>query len=139
MGHKLIALPNHAGLIIAGVIILIVLVFRVTPMFFGGDKARKELPLGARRDYGIWGGTVCSRCHRPFSFGVMPLKIGFGTKLVRCDFCGKWMIASRMSPEELRAAEDAELADAHPAQTVHTKSEAEQLSDLVDESRYTDR
>jgi hypothetical protein len=139
MGLHLFRLPNHAGLIIAGVIVLIYLAFKVAPMLFSGSKARKELPLGSRRDYGLWGGTICPKCHRPFSLGVMPIKIGFGTKLVRCEFCGKWSLAHRLSLEELRAAEDAELADARPEQVPQAKSEAARLSDLVDDSRFTDR
>jgi hypothetical protein len=69
----------------------------------------------------------------------MALNAGIGSKFTRCIFCGKWSVVRRLSLNELRAAEAAELADAQPEQPLHEKSEAEKLKDLMDESRFTDK
>lgn len=69
----------------------------------------------------------------------MPLKLGFGTKIIRCEYCGKWSIVRRASLEELRAAEAAELADTQPTGFEHEKSDDEKLKDMVDNSRFMDK
>ena len=136
---KLFTLPDHTGLIIAGVILLFVLVFRLAPLFFSRKKVSKDLPPGTPRDYGIRGGAICPKCHRPFSLGWMPINFGIGTKLARCEYCGKWSIVRRRSLEELRAAEAAELVESQPEKPIPTRSEEQKLKEEVDQSRFTDQ
>jgi hypothetical protein len=97
-----------------------------------------HLPLGALRTYGIAGGAICPNCQRPSPLSLMALKVGFGTKFVRCAFCGKWSLMRRAGLDELRAAEAAELTGSQASQSNPHKSEAERLKDLADESRFTD-
>ena len=96
-----------------------------------------QLPLGASRDYGIMGGGVCPRCHRPYPLHWWTLNIGFGTKFDRCIFCGKWAIIRRSNKFELASAEISELQMAKPVTPVATQSEEERLREMVDNSRYT--
>ncbi len=136
MGHRLIVLPPTERHILLAVIVLIVLIFRVGPVFFSGTRRKMDRVPGALRDYGIIGGAVCPKCGHPFSLTLLSLKFGFGTRLARCEACGKWSIVRRASPDELFAAE---LAKAQPSQPIREKSEEEKLKDLVDQSRFTDR
>ena len=138
MGPKLINLTTDQRLLVIGGIILLVLLFRAGQIFLSRKKTI-NLPLGAARDYGIAGGAICPKCHRPFSLSLVDIKIGFGSKLTRCPYCGKWSVLHRLSIEELRAAEAAELADAQPSQPVHEKSEADKLKEMAEESRFTDK
>ena len=102
-------------------------------------KKQAAVQPGTERDYGMMGGAICPKCHRPIRLGLMPLKLGFGTKVIRCEFCGKWSIVRRASLSELRAAEAAELADARSGSLTPVKSEEERLKEQIDESRFTDR
>ncbi len=139
MHPKLIALPGNMRFIVLGVVLLIWLLVRVGQFFITSRKSGASLPLGAQRDYGLAGGAVCPRCHRPIRLGLMSIKLGIGTKLVRCEFCGKWSVVRRLSMEELHAAEAAELAEAQPAEPIQEKSAEEKMKDLLEQSRYTDR
>jgi hypothetical protein len=132
---KLFQLPGNEGLILLGIIILVYLVFRGSQLLSSRGKTRLNAPLGEVRNYGIGGGAVCPKCQRPFSLSMLSLKIGF-VKLVPCPYCGKWSLVRGASQEELRAAEQAELAGAQPAQP---QDENTKLKDLVDESRFTDK
>jgi hypothetical protein len=139
MGPKLFTLPNHMGLILAGVIILIFVAVRVIPMFVSPPKLKKDVPLGAERNYGIGGGAICPKCHRPMVLSLWALKVGLGTKLVRCEFCGKWSLVRRLSLGELRAAEAAELSAAKPTLVPSAEREADQAKSRLDATRFTDR
>ena len=130
---------NNNKFIVVGVIVLLYLVFRGSQFLLTRNKPKSIVPLGSPRDYGIAGGAVCPKCHRPFHLNFLDLKLGFGTKFAPCEFCGKWSMVQRLSLDELRAAEAAELAEAQPAVPVYEKSETEKLKDLVDESRFTDK
>jgi hypothetical protein len=121
---------------IVGVLLLIVLGGQV--LFFR-NKPRADLPLGAPRKYGISGGAVCPKCHRPFPLPFMTINTGLGSHFARCIFCGKWSVVRHQSLDKLRAAEAAELAEAQPEQPLPEKSETEKLKNLIDESRYTDQ
>ncbi len=136
MGHRLIVLPPTERHIFLAVIVLIVLIFRVGPVFLSGTRRKMNRVPGAPRDYGIIGGAVCPKCGHPFSLALFSLKLGLDARLARCESCGKWSVVRRSSPDELRAAE---LAEAQPSQPIREKSEEEKLKDLVDQSRFTDR
>jgi hypothetical protein len=139
MGLQLFRLPNHGGLIVAAVIVLVVFAVRLAPLLFSRNKPNAHLPLGAPRDYGLAGGAVCPRCHRPSPLGLLTLNLGFGTKLTRCAFCGKWSVVRRLGLAELRAAEAAEVAEAQPSQPIAQKSEADKTKDAMDDSRFIDQ
>jgi hypothetical protein len=127
---KSIVVPLIGGV---AVIVLIILGGQV---LFLRNKPRADLPLGAPRQYGIAGGAVCPRCHRPFPLSFMALNLGLG-KFARCVFCGKWSLVRPLRMDQLRAAEAAELAEAQPGQPMAEKSESEKMKDLLDDSRYS--
>ncbi len=139
MDTILITLPNHEGLIIGGAIILLFLIFRVAPLVFSKGTSRSSLPLGTPRDYGVGGGTICPRCHRPFRLQLFGVKVGLGYIVVRCEFCGKVSISRRYSLEELRAAEVAELRDGQSVLGVSGNDEDQKMRDLIDDSRFVDK
>ena len=139
MGQKLFSLPNHGGLILAGIVVLVIFALRIIPLFFSRSKVRTNVPLGVSRNYGIAGGTICPKCHRPFPLSLWGINVGLGTKLARCEFCGKWSLVRRRSQAELQAAEAAELAEAQPASPVSGQSETEKTKDRLDETRFTDK
>ncbi len=88
---------------------------------------------GALRDYGISGGTVCSRCKRPYSLSFLSPRLVVG-RLARCPYCGKWTIARPASQEVLRAAEQAEVQN---QPTVRTVSREEMLKQQIEDSRLS--
>ena len=122
-----------------GIVVVIVVIILGGQVLFFRNKPKVDLPLGAERKYGISGGAVCPKCHRPFPLSFLALNTGFNSQFARCTFCGKWSLVKRLSPDKLRAAEAAELAEAQPEQPLPEKTETEKLKNLIDESRYTDR
>jgi hypothetical protein len=100
-----------------------------------GRKA--TLPLGAPRKYGVMGGAACPKCGRPFAIHLWSLNAGL-QKFDRCDYCGKWSLVRRMSPEKLAEAEAAELKMAQPETPIAEKSAEEKLAQQLDESRFFD-
>ena len=95
-------------------------------------------PLGAQRQYGLMGGTICPKCGRPFSRHIWGLNAGLG-KFDRCDHCGKWSLVRALPLEQLRAAEAAELKNTgEGAGTVPALSPEERLRKQLDDSRYSD-
>lgn len=129
----------QAGLAIAGPVLGITLaaVLLSTLSIFLTSGKLKDLPPGAPRTYGLMGGAICPKCHRPFGVHFLSMNIVVG-KLDRCPFCGKWSIIRRSSLEALRAAEAAELEDARNSGLASTQSEDEKLRQQLDESRYQD-
>jgi flagellar basal body-associated protein FliL len=129
---------SSTGLKIILPILLVVAAAALLSAFFpwllrGGKN--EELPLGAQRKYGVSGGTICPRCKRPYAMHTFSLNLGFG-KLDRCPYCGKWAMVRRKSPDELRAAEAAELLQAQNAGEVPEETEEEKLRKEIDKSRY---
>lgn len=98
---------------------------------------RNPVPLGARRNYGLFGGTICPKCGRPFALHVWGLNLLVG-KLDRCDHCGRWSVVRALPLEQLRAAEAAERRAAQPAREQPAESAEEQLRRQLDDSRFTD-
>lgn len=85
----------------------LVLAVQLLPGLIGRRKTR---PLGAPRRYGLKGG---------------------------CEHCGRWSFVRRAAPEQLAAAERAELRLALPETPVAEESAADRLQRQLDESRYT--
>jgi Big-like domain-containing protein len=97
---------------------------------------RSNLPLGAPRNYGLLGGGICPNCQRPFALHWWGLNASLIGKFDRCDHCGKWGFVRRASPEQLRAAEVAELQQAQPDAPLPEPSPAEKLKRQLDDSRF---
>lgn len=100
---------------------------------------RSHLPLGAARNYGLLGGGICPKCQRPFALHWWGLNASLVGKFDRCDHCGKWGIVRRASPEQLRAAEAAELQQAQPDTPLPEMTPAEKLKRQLDDSRFDQR
>ena len=97
-------------------------------------RGKKEnLPLGEARNYGLRGGGICPKCHRPFALHFWGVKLGF-SKLDRCPYCGKWSIVRAQSSLKLHNAEKAELEWSKA--DVRETTEEEKLRKDIDNSRY---
>ena len=118
-----------------GAVILVSVIAGAIPTRLG-RKAR-PVPLGAQRNYGVMGGSICPRCLRPFPRSLMGFNMLVG-RLERCPHCGKWSIVHRASPEALRAAGQAELEQADEEVAAPSLSEEERLRKELDDSRYQD-
>jgi hypothetical protein len=94
-------------------------------------------PPGTQRKYGIGGGAICPKCNRPFPLRLWWINLGT-KKFDRCPYCGKWSFVHPSSLPDLRSAEAAELANAHPETTIVGESEAEKLKKDLDDSRFQD-
>ncbi len=113
-------------------IVLVALAFAVIVPLLSARSVRRLQP-GAARQYGLAGGTVCSRCARPYALSFLSLHL-LGRKLARCPYCGKWALARAASQDALRAAEQAEV-QAGPA--VRAESAQETLRREIDDSRMS--
>lgn len=122
--------------VIMGVLAAIVLLgFLFT--FLTTGKTTKTLAPGSARSYGIQGGGICPKCGRPFAFHWWGLNM-VGSKYDRCDYCGKWGTHKRLPLEDLRAAEQAELASAKGEAQVPGQTAGGKLRDMLEDSKYTD-
>ena len=117
------------------VVILIAVGLAVlVPMVFSRGK-KEQLPAGAPRNYGAYGGTICPKCSRPFSRHIYGLNLGLH-KYDRCPYCGKWSLVRRQSREELEAAEAAEIAAAREGVFSPERSEEDELRQEIEDSRF---
>jgi hypothetical protein len=121
---------------IVGLVVLMIIISYALPLILNKGKI-SSLPLGAERNYGIGGGAICPKCHRPFPLRMWFVNMGPG-KLDRCPYCGKWSYVRRSSLTELRAAEQAELEQARPETPIVGESEADKTKKELDDSRYQD-
>jgi hypothetical protein len=118
-----------------GIIVLSVLISIAIPTLTG--KGRKEqVPLGAPRSYGMFGGTICTKCDRPFSMHLWGINLAVG-KLDRCPHCGKWSLVRRVLPAMLRQAEEAEK-DRGDQPVGEPEASRERLLKDLEDSRYQD-
>ena len=131
MAGIIIPLLGGIVLVVIGVVAFQSIVFRKKPL--------STLPLGASRNYGMRGGTICPQCHRPYAIHWWALNIGFRNRFDRCDFCGKWSVVHPLGRAELSAAESAELEQAQDSPHNSAKTEQDRLKEMVDQSRYTDQ
>jgi DNA-directed RNA polymerase subunit RPC12/RpoP len=125
-------LPLGGGLLLATLIGLGL-------QFLTARNTRRPEP-GEQREYGFSGGTICSRCGRPFALQFFAPNMLAG-KLTRCPFCGKVGIMRRRSAQDLAAAEAAELAGARAGETRlpgagEAMTEEEKMRRMLDDSRY---
>jgi hypothetical protein len=117
-----------------GVVLLLAL---GVPFVLALTGKKTTVPLGAARQYGVMGGTLCPKCGRPFAIHWWGLNAGF-QKFDRCDHCGKWSLVNRLGLEKLREAEAAELKMAQPETPIPELSPEEKLRQQLDASRFTD-
>lgn len=120
-----------------GVIILIAMGLSVGIPLITGRGKKEELPPGAPRNYGYYGGAICPKCDRPFSRHIYGLNLGTH-KFDRCPNCGKWSLVRRASKEDLDAAEAAEIEASQAGMFTPEVSEEDQLRQQLDDSRYED-
>jgi DNA-directed RNA polymerase subunit RPC12/RpoP len=121
-----------------GVIFLVLVVVFAFQFLIPGRRPNKTLPLGAARNYGLLGGAICPQCKRPFAIHWYALKIGFGVKFDRCDYCGHRGLFKVVGRQELARAEAAELESAQPSGDMPVQDEAEKLKKILDDSRFSD-
>ncbi len=102
------------------------------------SRGKKRSPGMAGRSvsYGLVGGTVCSRCRKPFALQWWAPNMVLG-KLQRCPHCGKWAIVRRASADELEGAQ-ALLEDDEESRSPHLepRTAQEQLAADLERSRY---
>ena len=111
----------------------IMLLATVGPLALERLGMRPRRPVGAPRNYGPLGGTVCPKCGRPFGLHWWAPNL-IVNKFDRCPNCGKWSVVGRASREALAAAEAAEIASATPK--VPELSPEEKLRRQIEDSRY---
>jgi hypothetical protein len=126
-----------AGNIILPIVVVVlgaILLMVIVPFVFSRGK-KEQLPPGAPRNYGYYGGAICPKCSRPFSRHIYGLNLGLH-KFDRCPYCGKWSLVRRASPEELAAAESAELSSSQEGIFQPEISEGEALLKDLEDSRF---
>jgi len=119
-----------------GFIVLALLISLLFPMIISRGMTT-SLPPGAARNYSPFGGTICSRCKRPFGRHLFGLNLVVG-KYDRCPYCGKWSLTRAASPSQLAAAEAAELEAITQAEQTSPIDQPDQLKRDLDDSKYQD-
>lgn len=102
----------------------------IIPLLTGRKTVR--LAPGAQRQY-TFGGGICPKCNRPFAFHMLGINL-LTRKFDRCPYCGRWSAVRHASPQELRAAEQAEVEAAK--EQIPEISEEEKLKKEVEDSKY---
>jgi hypothetical protein len=131
------AMRNILGPMLGGIALLLLVIYGVQFLIFR-NRPNKVLPLGAARNYGMRGGAICPRCHRPFPIHWFAMNMGIGFKFDRCDFCGRQGFFKPVSRDELARAEAAELEMTQPDPNLPAESEKDKLKKILDDSRFTD-
>jgi hypothetical protein len=119
---------------ILAVVVVAILASTLGPLLLNRKKL-VNLPPGTERNYGISGGGICPKCHRPFALPLFSMNLGL-SKFARCPYCGKWSAVRIQSIAKLREAERAELEQAKAAQPVVGETEEEKLKKELDNSKY---
>jgi hypothetical protein len=102
-------------------------------------RRRGTVPLGEPRKYGFNGGAICPKCQRPFPLPLFAgLNIGPWGKFMACPHCGKWGAMRPRPIEQLRAAEQAELAMVGQGALHIEESEEEKLRKELEDSKFHD-
>lgn len=119
---------------ILGIVVVAILASTIGPLLMNRGKL-VNLPLGAERNYGVGGGAICPKCHRPFALPLFSMNLGF-SKFARCPYCGKSSVVRIQSIAALRVAEKAELEQAKPGEQIVGETEDEKLRKELDNSKY---
>src|SRR5574341_1722158 len=120
-----------------GLLGMVLLIALGVPLLLTLTGRKTTMPLGAPRQYGITGGTICPKCGRPFAIHWWGLNAGL-QKFDRCDHCGRWSLVRRVSAEQLREAEAAELQMAQPETPIPELSPEEKLRQQLDDARFVE-
>jgi hypothetical protein len=128
---------NKAALSIIIPMIGLVLVIGIISITIPILTARKRgfIPSGTARNYGIAGGTICSKCKRPFALHFMAPNMLMG-KLERCPHCGKWGLVRSFPLEKLREAEKNELVSLEQGNSFIAARDEENLKNELEDSKY---
>jgi hypothetical protein len=129
------AASNFIVPIVVIVLVAVGLAILVPVVFTRGKK--EQLPPGAPRNYGVYGGSICPKCSRPFSRHIYGLNLGLH-KYDRCPYCGKWSLVRRESKDILEAAEAAEIIAAGKGKFTPERSEEDALRQEIEDSRFDD-
>ena len=121
---------------ILGLVILVTIIGIGLPALLNRGKLH-NIPAGTPRNYGLRGGTVCPRCHRPYALHLFSLHLAF-YMFDRCPYCGKWALVRSRSLTELRAAEKAEIEQESAKSQPGSDLEEEKLRKDLEDSRYQD-
>lgn len=112
----------------------------VTQVSVFKDKANRQ--PGYQRNYGYLGGTICSRCNRPYPIHMWSLSLVVG-RLDRCENCGKWALVHRYPLDVLRASEQAEIHamqnSGGPISSHAGEDDEAKLRKMLDESKYINK
>jgi DNA-directed RNA polymerase subunit RPC12/RpoP len=125
-----IALP------IIGLVLAVTVLAGIVPLLAGRGR-RLDLPLGAPRNYGFIGGTICPKCSRPFAMHFLRPNLLVG-KLDRCPYCGRWSLVRSRPMSELRAAEAAELEMAKAGTMEPVEDAEEKARKELEDSRFVE-
>jgi hypothetical protein len=109
-----------------------VVVVVVRFLFFrqGSEKGRKG--------YGVFGGTVCAYCGRPFARHWWALNL-LTTRFDRCPHCGKWQGTRPATGKQLADAEAFEASlDRSPAEPENELDQKEKRRKELEDSRFED-
>jgi hypothetical protein len=118
---------------VLGLVLVITIIAVLVPVI--SSRKKGKLPPGETRKYGLAGGTICSRCNRPFALHLLAPNMLMG-KLERCPHCGKWGISRSFSMDKLREAEKAELESSGTHNGNKGVSDEEQLRKEIDDSKF---
>lgn len=102
-----------------------------------GRGGKAQLPSGTLRNYGLLGGAICPKCHRPFALHLFGLNLLVG-KFDRCPYCGKWSLVRRATLNELRLAEQVELKLTPGTRSEEAIEKEDHLRQELEDSRYMD-
>jgi hypothetical protein len=118
---------------VLGLVLVITIISVLVPAI--SSRKKGKLAPGETRHYGLAGGSICSRCKRPFALHMFAPNMLMG-KLERCPHCRKWGVFRSFSIEKLREAEKAELEISGSQNGNHGVSDDEQLRKEIDDSRF---
>jgi hypothetical protein len=119
-----------------GLIALVMLITFIVPVVLMRRKGQ-SLPLGAPRNYGFTGGTICPKCKRAFAMHFFAPNVVLG-KLDICPHCGKWSVVRAYPRNVLDASVEAELELAKAQGVKPVESEEEKLRKDLEDSKYHD-
>lgn len=120
---------------IGGAVLISMLVVGVVQISLLKGTKKRPLQPGERRNYGLFGGTVCPKCGRAFPRHFWGVNLVVG-RLDRCEHCGKWVMTIRATPKALQLAEQVELDAAQAENDTSPGLFAEQ--DYLENTKYID-
>jgi hypothetical protein len=119
-----------------GLIAAVMLITFIIPVLMMRRKGQ-SLPLGAPRNFGISGGTICPKCKRAFGIHTIAPNMLVG-KLDICPHCGKWSVVRSYPRDVLDASVAAELELAKAQVVKSPESDEEKLRKELEDSKYHD-